>query len=156
MFKRDNSNHLVVMQDDSARELYDVDDFVVRVNNTFDLADEETRNSPAKLYRTKLMRLVSSDEYNTFVDERAELRRQMARLIKDLLEKHLPVILPDAEYFMNSYKEMQSFNAENHDKAINRDSLAFAKAVHMAIEKNKECARAHGIPIPQPKTLTGD
>ncbi len=152
MFRRDNNYHIMIIQDNSAKDLYDVSDFVDKINGVIALVfekKEEGRVLP-ELYRNEMLRMTSENDYNKFVDERVLFRMQMKSLVRTLMLKHLPVVLPDYEYFQKEYERIGKIEDPNvYDEELKRNTLEYRKSILVCSEMNELCAKKHGIPYPK-------
>lgn len=152
MFSRDERNLTVTMKDDSAVKLYDINDFVRRMNQTTFLVDEDSQGSPAALYLNS--QLGSRDDYNDYINATKQMTKQLSSLVGKLKMAHLPVTLPDAEYFARSFKSMLSSNLSGSelDEAIKKDAIAFKKAIDISVKANNATALKNRIAIDERET----
>ena len=154
MFSRDDINKTITMQDDSATSLYNLDDFVKRMNQVIFLMNDEAQGSPAGLYANS--QFETSEKYNEFAQSMANMSKQLSFLVGKLKKEHLPVTLPDAAYFARSFKKMMDgkLSGKELDEAIKKDADAFKKAVDVSVQQNINTATKNKIPLDKPRETT--
>lgn len=153
MFSRDDRNLTITMQDDSVVKLYNIDDFVKRMNQVTFLMNDDAQGSPAALYSNS--QLESPDKYNEFLSSTTKMSKQLSSLIGKLKMAHLPVTLPDAEYFAKSFKAMfdKKLAGKALDDAIRKDAIAFKRAIDISVQTNLNTAIKNRIPVDEKEPI---
>ncbi len=150
MLKIYTKPHVVVVQDASPKDLCPANDFIDFINGVVDLTFENGVRKLPELFRNKMMRICdNSDEYNAFIAERKLFRMQVFKLIRHLMEKHLPVTLPDHVYFQEEYRKIGEIqNAEIYDEKFKQLTLEYQKAIKISIEQNEKYGKKYGLYVP--------
>ncbi|MBP3431527.1 MAG: hypothetical protein J6K39_01555 [Clostridia bacterium] len=149
MFRRDTSKHVIMIQDDNEKSIYDVNDFIDKINKTLTLLDCD--DQPGLYHRNALYGKLERDEYNSFLREKTQLAEQIGFLVKILKAGHHPIVLPDAEFFLNDYRNrISKLSGEAFDKAIEEQATLLVESVKIAATSNRKYANAHNLPTKKP------
>jgi len=146
--QRYSNPNVILMQDNSARDEYDIDAFIFKMNKILNLFSPD--NELEKKLRARIIGLYSTDEYNHFLGNERELLRQSSYMVRLLKTNHHPVVYPDLDYFENEFRKINLLNDDEFDAKLNELAKNFFNAVNYSAKANYECASKNNIPLINP------